>query len=49
MVTVFLSASEELAPVETIRATLRAMARRAGRRYAEARNSAGYVVTAVEV
>jgi hypothetical protein len=45
----YLSASEELAPVETIRVTLRAMARRAGRRYAQAKDESGRVVATVEV
>ena len=49
MVTMYLSASEELAPVETIRETLRTVAKRAGRRYAQAKDGSGRVVATVEV
>ncbi len=49
MVTVHLAASDaSLTPVE-LRAMLRAVARRTGKRYAEARDCKGRVVAAVEV
>lgn len=50
MVTMYLSESEERScSIETVRATLRTLARRAGKRYAQAKNEAGRVVATVSV
>lgn len=49
MVTVYLSEIEQTQTVQTVRETLRTLARKAGKRYAQAKDNNGRVVATVEV